>query len=183
MGAPQTVARYLELPYPVAVTTERDGERVWWSATVEGLPGCSARGATPDEALELLRPLMESRLAAAVAEARGSAGASVDVPKPKATPSHSGRFLVRMPSTLHEQLAQAAEGKNVSLNRFVTDVLAASVAAGPPAQPPVAEETPVGARRPSGRTVRIALAANLVVVVFAGLIAAALLVLALERGI
>jgi hypothetical protein len=62
-------------------------------------------------------------------------------------------------------------------------VLAASVAAGPPAQPSAAEQTPVGARRPSGRTVRIALAANLVVVVFAGLIAAALLVLALERGI
>ena len=184
VGAPQTVARYLELPYQVAVTTERDGERVWWSATVEGLPDCSARGATPDEALELLRPLVESRLAAALAEARGSAAPSVDVPKPKATPSHSGRFLVRMPGALHAQLAQAAEGKNVSLNRFVTDVLAASVAAGPPAQPSAAEQTPGGgARRPSGRTVRIALAANLVVVVFAGLIAAALLVLALERGI
>jgi hypothetical protein len=38
-------------------------------------------------------------------------------------------------------------------------------------------------RRPSGRSIRIALAANLVVVVFAALIATALLVLALERGI
>src|ERR1700761_5206894 len=35
--------------------------------------------------------------------------------------SHSGRFLVRMPSTLHEQLAHAAEREQVSLNRFVTD--------------------------------------------------------------
>lgn len=100
--------------------------------------------------------------------------------------SHSGRFLVRMPSTLHEQLARAAEREHVSLNRFVTDVLAASVSAAPPADTPAesspAEPAPAPSRS-SPRALRLALATNLVVVVLAGVLAVALLVLALERGI
>jgi RNA polymerase sigma-B factor len=51
----------------------------------------------------------------------------------KPVSTHSGRFLVRMPSTLHQQLAQAAEREQVSLNRFVTDALATTVSPGLPA--------------------------------------------------
>src|SRR5262249_40410811 len=47
--------------------------------------------------------------------------------KPKPTTSYSGKFLVRMPSELHEQLAHAAQQQDVSLNRFVTDALAMSI--------------------------------------------------------
>ncbi len=47
----------------------------------------------------------------------------------KGSPARSGRFLVRMTSEMHEDLAQAAEREHVSLNRFVTDVLARALAA------------------------------------------------------
>jgi hypothetical protein len=94
-----------------------------------------------------------------------------------------------MPSTLHEQLALAAEREHVSLNRLVTDTLAASVAASPPVKasdgpqpaPEITLEPPRG-ERGAPRALRVALATNLAVVVVAGLIALALLVLALERG-
>jgi RNA polymerase sigma-B factor len=49
--------------------------------------------------------------------------------KAKAASGYSGRFLVRMPSELHQQLARAAEREDVSLNRFVTEKLATIVAA------------------------------------------------------
>lgn len=123
--------------------------------------------------------------------------------------SHSGRFLVRMPSKLHEQLAQAAEREQVSLNRFVTDTLAASVGTAHDVAPDggLASERSGGsghehasgraangsaatngvlaadAKRSPARTFRIALAANLVVVAFAAAVAVVLLVLALQRGI
>ena len=133
-----------------------------------------------DEALERLRPLVQSWLASTVAEARSGAAES----RSKASPSHSGRFLVRMSGELHEQLAHAAEQSQVSLNRYVTDALAATVAgradAVEPEQPP---PTQVVASQAPARSIRIALAANMVVVVFAALVAIALLVLALERGI
>jgi hypothetical protein len=82
-----------------------------------------------------------------------------------------------MPSGLHRQLAQAAEREHVSLNRFVTEALATSVSPTPPA------DEPADARTPPARTIRMVLAANLLVLVLAAAVAAVLLVLALERGI
>lgn len=116
--------------------------------------------------------------------------------KAKAAATYSGRFLVRMPSDLHEQLARAAEREDLSLNRFVTRALAASVTLEPDTAPPAVEyaasTTPEDRRQPSrerralppsGGTLRLALAANLIVVVLAGCVAMILLVLALQRGI
>ncbi len=97
---------------------------------------------------------------------------------------HSGRFLVRMPSTLHQQLAQAAEREQVSLNRFVTDALATTVS--PPADPapaPTPSRDDAPAPPPPARTIRMVLAANLAIVVLSLAVAAVLLVLALQRGL
>jgi hypothetical protein len=41
--------------------------------------------------------------------------------------TYSGRLLLRMPRTLHEELAKASERDGVSLNQFITGVLAAAV--------------------------------------------------------
>jgi hypothetical protein len=41
---------------------------------------------------------------------------------------HSGRLLLRMPRTLHGQLAQAAEREGVSLNRLIVTRLSGSLA-------------------------------------------------------
>ena len=102
--------------------------------------------------------------------------------------THSGRFLVRMPSTLHEQLAQAAEREQVSLNRFVTDALATTVAPAPETEPteptePAAAAKPTAPAAPPARTIRMVLAANLAIVVVSLSVAAVLLVLALQRGV
>jgi RNA polymerase sigma-B factor len=106
----------------------------------------------------------------------------------RSSSGYSGRFLVRIPSELHEQLARAAEQDRVSLNRFVTEALAASVAEVPEDDPEGDERPPetvsTGAGQPgSRRALRVALATNLIVVVLAAITAVALLVLALERGI
>ena len=42
-------------------------------------------------------------------------------------PAHSGRLLVRMPASLHDELANAAEREGVSLNALVTGALAGAV--------------------------------------------------------
>ncbi|MGA2012321.1 MAG: sigma-70 family RNA polymerase sigma factor [Solirubrobacteraceae bacterium] len=55
--------------------------------------------------------------------------AAAPAPAPKGGPTRKGRFLVRMPPELHDQLAEAAEERNVSLNRLVTDVLAGAIVA------------------------------------------------------
>ncbi|HWD74531.1 MAG TPA: sigma-70 family RNA polymerase sigma factor [Solirubrobacteraceae bacterium] len=135
--------------------------------------------AAPGLESERLRLALEAWLAAEREDEGSSARpAEPDQPASKPASSHSGRFLVRMPSALHRQLAQAAEREHVSLNRFVTEALATSVSPTPPADEPADARTP-----PPARTIRMVLAANLVVLVLAAAVAAVLLVLALERGI
>ena len=41
--------------------------------------------------------------------------------------NYSGRLLLRMPTSLHEELAQASDRDGVSLNQFITGVLASAV--------------------------------------------------------
>ncbi len=99
---------------------------------------------------------------------------------PKAS-TPSGRFLVRMPSELHQELSQAAEREQVSLNRYVTQALAESVSPHAAAEADGADATRAAA--PRRRGFRMLVAANLVVIVIAAAAAITLLVLALERGI
>jgi antitoxin HicB len=105
------------LPYPVTLVHEDDDQ---WAATIDALPGCTARGATPDEAVERAGEAMTAWLASARREGK-------DVPEPKTAQSHSGRLLLRMPQTLHAELARIAEREKVSLNQFITDVLAGAL--------------------------------------------------------
>lgn len=101
--------------------------------------------------------------------------------KRKVPSGSSGRFLVRMPGALHEQLTEAAEHEHVSLNRFITQTLTEALASENDSAAPEPDR-PVPAPEARHRF-RMLVVANLVVVVLAVLVAITLLVLALERGI
>ena len=103
-------------------------------------------------------------------------------PRSRSANGYSGRILVRMPSELHEQLAQAAEREEVSLNRFVNDALTSSVD-GPGSGPGEEDAEGPSSLRLSARAVRVALATNLAIVLIAGVAAVVLLVLAVQRGV
>jgi len=95
--------------------------------------------------------------------------------------THSGRLLVRMPQSLHAELARVAEREGVSLNALITGALASAVGwrDGAVDGLETTDDTPVQ-RRPQWTT--IALAANLVVVVLAAAVAIVLLVIAVTHG-
>ena len=89
---------------------------------------------------------------------------------PKA--SHSGRLLLRMPETLHAELARASQRAGMSLNAFINGVLDAAVKnRGRPGEPQQAER-----RRFHDRL----LVANLVVVGVVGVLCVVLLVQSLR---
>ena len=185
----RTVAQHLELPYHIDVKSEREGERWGWIATVQELPGCGSQGDTAEQAVARLRPAMESWFESAIAENRQIPMPGPDAARSRAAHSYSGRLLVRMPKLLHEQLAHRAEQQQISLNRLVTEVLAEAVEQGDLGKSSTANgsgsefDRRSADPRASGRSLRLALAANLVVVVLAGIVAMVVLVLALQRGI
>jgi len=105
--------------YPVEIRPLDDGEG--WLATFPDLPGCMGDGATPE---------------AAIADGFEAAGAWLSVaqecgdqiPKPS-TGGESGRFVTRVPKSLHTRLVARAEQEGVSMITLVVSIIAEGVGA------------------------------------------------------
>ena len=158
--------------YRISLVRTGEGQDASWVAEVVDLPDSTARGASPAEAVSRAWATVESGL---------ENGAS---PVPKTAPRHSGKLLVRMPATLHDELARAAEAEGVSLNQLITGALASAVEW----RSPDGRVTRVSAgadtatsRLPAG-LMRYALLANLAVLALATVVAIALLVVAWRAG-
>jgi RNA polymerase sigma-B factor len=137
-----------------------------WTARVEELPGCEGHGATPDQAVRAVEAATERWIADAAANGR-------EVPKPRSAASHSGRLMLRMPQTLHAELARAAQREDVSLNQFITGVLAGTVEWRSEGAPERSDT------QPAAGWSRAALVANIVVLAIVGVVALILLIVAL----
>jgi antitoxin HicB len=118
--ADDAVRRYLELPYRVALKRDSADEERPWRATVEELAGCEVRGATPADAAARIPAALADWVATAQAEGR-------EVPEPRDAREYSGKLLLRMPQSLHGELARAAEQDQVSLNAYITGLLSAAI--------------------------------------------------------
>jgi predicted HicB family RNase H-like nuclease len=91
--------------------------------------GVSALAETPEAALTELHTVLGM-----VLESYAEHGDPL--PPPDALPAeYSGKFLVRMPKSLHRRLAEQSEAEGVSLNAYVNMVLAAAVGAATAPQP------------------------------------------------
>ena len=187
-----TADDYTGLPYHLLVVRDGEDKAKPWTASVEELPGCTSQGKTSEEALGGIQSAMAKWIAVAVDEGR-------EIPEPRSATSHSGRLLLRMPRTLHADLTRASEREGVSLNQFITDVLAAAVVwrAGPQASRP-GTTTPINqapgaegltaepqalrrTKRSQTRVTTMALAANFVIVGVAGIVAIIVLIAAISR--
>jgi antitoxin HicB len=117
--APEVEARVEELlrrPYRMVIRGEpAEG----YLAEAPELPGCVTAGGAPEEAMELLRDAM--RLWLVVAVERGD---PIPEPVPEPARAYSGRFVLRLPKSLHRQLAERAEAEGVSLNTLALAALA-----------------------------------------------------------
>jgi antitoxin HicB len=187
-----SVDDYTSRPYHLLLVRDGDDKARPWTALVEELPGCTSHGKTSDEALDGIEAAMANWIGIALEEGR-------EIPEPKSAATHSGRLLLRMPRTLHADLTRASEREGVSLNQFITDVLAGAIVwpgrsdrlqtndRGPssPLQAPGAEslktEHAAGQRRRAHGTTLItaALVANIVIVAIAGIVAILVLITAL----
>jgi predicted HicB family RNase H-like nuclease len=173
MVAEELIRYYLAQPYRICVTHRDDDDSARpWVAAVEELAGCETRGASAEEAL--------SRIPDALAKwVMGAQAAGREIPEPREARQYSGKLLVRMPQSLHGELAHAAEREQVSLNSYINGVLAAAL--NWRQTPPETVESPVeislvSTNERRQRLIMIAVTVNLVLVIILGV---ALLVSAL----
>lgn len=110
---------YLDLRYPFTIYPAEEGGFV---AEVQELPGCMTQGETIEEVVEFIEDARRSWIEAAYQDGQ-------DIPLPRTMEEFSGRFLVRLPKYLHRRLAEAARREGVSLNQYVTTLLATNTLA------------------------------------------------------
>jgi antitoxin HicB len=115
----KTVQEYLALPY--MMTVRWDEESSLFVARVKEIPSCSAHGETRAAALEMLEENLEDWITVCLED-----GDAIPIPEDSgALPS--GKWLQRVPRSLHKKLVEAADYEGVSLNQFVSTCLAEAI--------------------------------------------------------
>lgn len=128
----KNLAYYLNLPYTRELFRDPGG---WWFVRVKELPGCASQGDTPEEAMRMIEDAMTGWLELALEDGD-------PIPEPRPEEEFSGKFVVRVPKSLHRLLVEAADLDEVSLNQYINTVLALHInfgASKPAAAPPLAE--------------------------------------------
>jgi antitoxin HicB len=113
----KTIDNYMNLPYTMELRC--DAEEGCF-VRVKELAGCMSQGDDAGEALTKIREAMRLWLQVAIE-------AGDPIPEPREEETFSGKFVVRVPRSLHRQLSAAAEQDGVSLNQYVNVTLAQAV--------------------------------------------------------
>lgn len=104
--------------YPVEIFWSEEDEG--YIGLVPDLPGCSAWGASEEEALRESHDAISAWI-----EAAANAGKPIPAPSnPAEDMGFSGKFLMRVPRQLHADLSRHAKAQGVSLNQYVLYLLA-----------------------------------------------------------
>ena len=107
----------MALEYPFITSVLADAEGGGYLIEYPDLPGCMSDGETIQEAIENGRDAIRSWIE--TARAHGD-----EIPAPGSSSRSSGRWVQRVPKSLHTRLAQRAEHEGVSLNALVISLLA-----------------------------------------------------------
>jgi predicted RNase H-like HicB family nuclease len=141
MPVNRALAFYLAQPYPYTVLP--DAEAGGFVIVFPDLPGCMTQ---VEEASDIAP--MADEIRRLWIETEYEIGH--DIPLPRDTGEYSGKFVVRLPKSLHRTLAETAAREGVSLNAWVTTLLARGSATAPDDRRLVAEPARTANDAPTG---------------------------------
>lgn len=112
----QGVEYYTQLDYPVELVRDEDS----YVASNPDLPGCISFGGSPNEAVESLKEVRDLWI-------KGQLKSGNPIPEPSAPERYSGKFVLRIPKMMHRIADSQARREGVSLNSYITSVLASAL--------------------------------------------------------
>ena len=113
----QILGNYMSMPYTRVVYPISDESGSYYVGSILEFDGCMTTGDTAAEVYELLDDAMEGWL-----EVKLEHGDYI--PEPLEAEEYSGKFMIRIPPSLHKKLAMEARLQNVSLNQYAMFKLA-----------------------------------------------------------
>jgi len=111
------LADFLAIPYRFNVIAGDPGEG-GYVVEYPDLPGCLTQIESLDDLVAMANDVREVWIEAAYE-------LDLEIPEPSYPETYSGKFNVRLPRSLHRQLAEQAAADGVSLNQHVVALLAA----------------------------------------------------------
>lgn len=109
---------YMKLPYRMNLAFDEESDA--WVVRYPELPGCIAHGTTPTEALAEGEAAKALWIETAIDEHH-------TIPEPQGEPVYSGKFVLRLPKSLHEAAAESAEREGTSLNGYLVYLVSEGV--------------------------------------------------------
>lgn len=113
----KTLKEYMQLPYTRLVQEINDESGHYFYGRILELDGCQSTGDTLEELYESLNEAMEGYIEIKLEN-------NLPVPEPETTQNYSGKFVIRIPKSLHQRLAIEANNEGVSLNQLALYKLA-----------------------------------------------------------
>lgn len=110
----KTIDYYMNLPYKMEIIPDKD--EGGFVAIFPDLPGCITIGDTIEEVIQNIIDAKRAWL-----EAELEIGAVI--PEPEDLKEYSGQFKLRLPKTLHKQLAEHSKVEGVSMNQYCVYLL------------------------------------------------------------
>ncbi len=111
------ISDYMKLPYTRLVQEINDESGHYFYGRILELDGCQTTSDNLSDLYADLNGLMESYLEIKLEN-------NLPIPIPQSTEKYSGKFVVRLPKTLHQKLAIEAQKEGVSLNQLALYKLA-----------------------------------------------------------
>ena len=105
------VKDYLELPYNYIIQPINDESGHYYYAKILELDGCQSTGETFEEAYQNVKEAMKGWI-------NTKLEGGLEVPLPIGYDDFSGKFLIRIPKSLHYKLTIEAKKEGVSLNQY-----------------------------------------------------------------
>jgi antitoxin HicB len=117
----ERIDEFAALHHTIVMRQDEEGDFV---ASVAELDGCVAHGRDAAEALAELASMKRLWIESCLTD-----GKQVPLPAEDDDALPSGKWLQRVPRTLHKKIAYLAQREGVSLNQYVVSVLAEAVGA------------------------------------------------------
>ncbi|MED0687942.1 type II toxin-antitoxin system HicB family antitoxin [Anoxybacillus ayderensis] len=118
MDTMSTIEYYMGLAYRINLEPIPEEDGGGWLATIPELKGCMSDGETPEEAIKNLQDAKFEWLMEAIER-----GITISLPCKSDDEEYSGKFTLRLPKSMHKQLAQEAKEEGVSLNQYILHLI------------------------------------------------------------
>ena len=105
----KTIDEYMKLPYRLELIP--DSDEGGYVVSYPTLKGCLSSGETIDEAVNNAEDAKREWITSALES-------GIEIPEPDTDEEYSGQFKLRIPKSLHRQLALAARREGISMNQY-----------------------------------------------------------------